>query len=294
MCKRRCICLVAYLFFVFDACFDPIEKQHLLTTFCHLNLLDKFMFGAWKATATLKRKVYPYGTNFLPSSSLFEGSPRNRDEKPGDTTTYEMHYFAANTEQGGNVNISIITDKSKIIADRVFNSISMSSAYKQLSQVNEVMWDYKKDPTRLTIKFSTLAEDFQPLGEKKAEIYMTARKSESGIDAESGERIFCASERLRSVVFVPGNVVVSDTETITEFRLVNDSDGSHVKATSRISVYLTPNPNSREGLLWQEVNGKAVAFFDYDIDFRRLENVDASDDRKKACVNTPSRVSQCV
>jgi len=227
------------------------------------------MFGAWKAKATLKRKVYPYGKNYLPSSSLFEGSPRNRAEKPGDTTAYEMHYFAANMEGGGNINS--ITDKSKIIADRAFNSKSMSSAYKQLSQVNEVMWDYKKDPTRLTIKFSTLAEDFQPLGEKKAEIYLTSRKSESGIDAESGEHIFCASERLRSVVVVPGNVVVSDTETITEFRLLNDSDGGRIKATSRIAVYLTPNPNSREGILWQDVNGKAVAFFDYEMDLQRLE-----------------------
>ena len=32
---------------------------------------------------------------------------------------------------------------------------------------------------------------------------------------------------------------------------------------------MTPNPNSREGLLWQSVGGKAVAFFDYDIDLRR-------------------------
>lgn len=124
-------------------------------------------------------------------------------------------------------------------------------------------------------------QDLQPLGEKKAEIYMTSRKSESGVDIETGESVFCASERLRSVVVVPGNVVVSDTETITEFRLVNDSSGNHVKATSRIAVYLTPNPNSREGILWQDVNGKAVAFFDYDIDFRRLEPND-SDGRTKS------------
>ena len=114
--------------------------------------LDKFMVGAWKAKATLKRKVYPYGKNYLPSSSLFEGSPRNRAEQPGDTAEYEMRYFASNMERGET------TSKSKIIADRVFNSMSMNSAYQQLSQVNEVIWDYKKDPTRLTIKFSTLAK----------------------------------------------------------------------------------------------------------------------------------------
>lgn len=241
------------------------------------------MFGAWKVKATLKRKVFPYGKNYLPSLSLFEGSPRNREEAPGDSTTYEMHYFASNLENGD------LSDKSKIIAERAFNAMSLSTAYKQLSQVDEVIWDYKKDPTRLTVKFSSLAEDFQPLGEKKAEIYLTSRKSESGQDSVTGEKIFAASERLRSVVLVPGNVVVSDTETITEFRRINDNQ---VKAVSRIAVYLTPNPNSREGILWQDVNGKAVAFYDYEIDLTRLTQT-TEDGEIKACVYTPNGAIQC-
>lgn len=248
---------------------------------------DKFLFGAWKATATLKQKVFPYGTNYLPSPSLYDGSPRNREEMPGDSTTYELHYFSPNT------NGDQITEKSKIAADRVFNALSMSTAYKQLSQVNEVVWDYKKDPTRLTINFSSLAQDMQPLGQKKAEIYLTSRKSESGMDPKTGQPVFCASERLRSVVLVPGNVIVSDTETITEFQIVDGSNGDHVKAISRIAVYLTPNPNSREGILWQDVNGKAVAFFDYEIDLKRMTEVGA-DGNKRACVSNPSGAMQCA
>lgn len=235
----------------------------------------------------MKRKVFPYGTNYLPSPSLYEGSPRNRAEMPGDTTSYEMHYFSPNTDGGK------ISEKSKIAADRVFNALSMSSAYKQLSQVKDVTWDFKKDPTRLTINFSSLAEDMQPLGQKRAEIYLTSRKSESGIEPNTGQPVFCASERLRSVVLVPGNVVVSDTETITEFQVVNGSDGDHVKATSRIAVYLTPNPNSREGILWQDVNGKAVAFFDYEIDLKRMVDVDP-EGKKKVCLLSPSGATQCT
>ena len=247
---------------------------------------DTFLFGAWQATATLKRKVFPYGTNYLPSPSLYEGSPRNRAEQPGDSTTYEMHYFSPNTDAGK------IGSKSKIIADRAFNAKSLSSSYNQFSQVDEVQWDYKKDPTRLTIIFSTLAEDMRPVGKKRGEIYISARKTESAVDSNTGETVFCTSERLRSVVLVPGNAVASDTETITEFRLVNDSDGNHVKATSRIAVYLTPNPNSREGVMWQDVNGKAVAFFDYDIDLRRMVKEDS--DGQKACVYSPSGAIQCA
>lgn len=54
-----------------------------------------FLFGSWNVTATLKRKLYPYGTDFVPSHSLVEGSPRNRRESVGDPcTTYELHFFS--------------------------------------------------------------------------------------------------------------------------------------------------------------------------------------------------------
>jgi hypothetical protein len=92
---------------------------------------------------------------------------------------------------------------------------------------------------------------------------------------------------------MPGNVVVSDTETITEFRLVKGSNGNRVKAVSRIAVYLTPNPNSREGILWQDVNGKAVAFYDYEIDMRRLIKVDENG-KESICVYTPYGARQCM
>jgi hypothetical protein len=41
--------------------------------------------------------------------------------------------------------------KSKIIADRAFNAIiSLPKAYKQLAPVQEVTWDPRQDPTRLS------------------------------------------------------------------------------------------------------------------------------------------------
>lgn len=231
-----------------------------LTPFAKDNELfyDDFLLGTWDTTATLRRKIYPYGPSFLPSSSLYDGSPRNRDEKPGDTYTYQTRYIP-------------LGEKGKVIADRDFNARSLSSSYKQLSQISQFQWNPNKDPTRASITFSTISEDLRPLGQKKAEIYITARKSESAVDTVTNESVFGSSERLRSVAVVPGNVVVSDTETITEFRVVDGSNGEHMKATCRIAVYLTPNPNSREGLLWQDVNGKAVAFFDYEMDMKKAQ-----------------------
>lgn len=57
-----------------------------------------------------------------------------------------------------------------------------------------------------------------------------------------------------------------------------------------IAVYFTPNPNSQEGILWQQVGRKAVAFFDYEIDMKRkLEEPVVL----KASILTPKDLIQC-
>ena len=271
--------------------FVPFAKDNEL-------FYDDAFFGRWTVTAKLKRKVYPYGPEYLPNVSLYEGSPRNRYEKPGDTATYETHYFSSNVPDEKDVTIpyqAFSMDKSlslKVIADRAFNAISSVSAYKQLSQIQDVVWDRKADPTRLTITFSTLAEDLQPLGQKRGEIYINARKSESGYDSLTKSKVYCTSERIRQVAVVPGDVIVTDTETITEYKFVGD-DGNKILATSRIAVFLTPNPNSREGVLWQSVGGKAVAFFDYEIEMEKKLS-QTTEGETKNCVNNPEGHSQCL
>jgi len=229
-----------------------------------------FLRGTWDVTASLKRKVYPYGTEFSPSQALVEGSPRYRYESAGDTTEYEIRYISPDAAAAADGKKS-----TRVIADRESNAVSISRAYKQLTPVQEVEWDPRKDPTRLTLSFGAgpLTDDMMPLGKRRAEIYITARRTDSAAAGKgSPEEAFCASERTRLVYLSPGNVLVSDTETTTEFRLVEKGDGNggdRVKATQRVAVYLTPNPNSREGVMWEAVRGRAVAFFDYELDMRR-------------------------
>jgi len=59
------------------------------------------------------------------------------------------------------------------------------------------------------------------------------------------------------VTLAPGSVIVSETESITEYHLRNPNT---ITATSRIAVYLTPNPKLSRGV-WQQVGGKAVCVF---------------------------------
>jgi hypothetical protein len=253
-----------------------------------------FLFGSWDVKATLKQKIYPFGKDFVPSKSLIEGSPRNRKEQVGDTTSYEVHYFSTLADILSNqitVNLGLGVPQPKIIADRAHNAISMSRAYQQLTPVKEVEWDYRADPTRLTLQFGAdpVADDMRPLGRRRGEVYLLARTSEDSDDRS----VYCAAERSRSVAFGPGTVVVSDMETITEFQKV---DSETVSAVSRVAVYLTPNPNSREGVLWQQVGGKAVAYFDYELSMKRInEEFTLANGLKvsRPCVQTPKDIIQC-
>lgn len=253
-----------------------------------------FLFGSWDVVTTLRQKVYPYGTSFVPAKSLVEGSPRNRNEKIGDSASFQMHFFSTLADTAANqitVNLGLGVPETKIIADRAFNAISMSRGYNQLTPVEDVEWDYRADPTRLTLRFGAtpLAEDMRPLGQRRGEVYITARQSEINEDGS----VYCGAERSRSVTLGPGVVVTTDQETITEYRKVDEDS---VEALSRIAVYLTPNPNSREGVLWQQVGGKAVAFFDYTWQMTRLrEEFTLSDGSKvrRPCVRTPKDIIQC-
>lgn len=253
-----------------------------------------FLFGSWTVTTTLREKIYPYGTAFVPAKSLVVGSPRNRDEQLGNEASFQLHFFSTLADTTANqvkVNLGLGVPQAKIIADRAFNAISMSRGYEQLTPVEEVDWDYRADPTRLTFRFAAgpLAEDMRPLGQRRGEVYLTARRSEL---SENGSR-FCAAERSRSVTLGPGVVVANDQETITEYQKIDDDT---VEAISRIAVYLTPNPNSREGVLWQQVGGNAVAFFDYTWNMtRQREEFVLADSTKVArpCVLTPKDVVQC-
>jgi len=254
-----------------------------------------FMFGSWNVRAELKRKIYPYSIDFLPSSTLLNGSPRNRDELVGNVCNYEVHYFSTLPTSTTNqivMNLGTSAPESKIVQDRGFNAISLSRAYEQLVPVQEVTWDYLNKPDKVVLDFGAtpLTADMRPLGPRRAEVFLNARATESSPDGKT----FVAAERSRSVTVAVRDVLVSDTETITEFQKLDDDN---VRAISRIAVYLSPNPNSKEGIMWQQTGGKAVAFFDYQLELKRIkESITLPDGSTESltCITTPKGVRQCA
>jgi hypothetical protein len=96
----------------------------------------------------------------------------------------------------------------------------------------------------------------------------------------TGENVFCAAERSRSVTLTPGSAIVPDSESNTEFHLRNSN--TTITSMSLITVFLTPNRNSGEEILWQQT----VALFDYELEMKRnIENPDGSK-TQRMCVST--------
>ena len=168
-------------------------------------------------------------------------------------------------------------------------------------------------PERLTALLqSTSREDFKPVGPQRVETYITARASQGALVAaaavggEDEPQVYVCAERARSVLLGPGSTEVFDDETVTRYVLEprearpprgaggaeggEDAEGVVVRGRARVASYLTPNPNSREGELWQRVGGRAVALYDWDFTMRPILEPPSS---SVMCVPTPKGSEQC-
>jgi len=86
---------------------------------------------------------------------------------------------------------------------------------------------------------------------------------------------FAFSEATRTVFLAQRRELssVTDAETICSFVRGGGGDGGDdvIMARQRVLRFLTPNPNSAEGVLWSEASGRAVASLEYEL---RLERID--------------------
>uniref|UniRef100_A0A7S0F6T7 DUF6816 domain-containing protein n=1 Tax=Craspedostauros australis TaxID=1486917 RepID=A0A7S0F6T7_9STRA len=258
-----------------------------------------FLFGSWEVETTLKRKLFPFGKGYVPFRSINEVYPGCISESIGDTSRYELHYFTTLANTAANqltVNLGLGVPKTKVITDRSFNVESLTGAYEPLARLENIEWNYRDDPTRYTLFYSSIANDMRPMGKKRQEVYLSARTSET-VEVDGIPAIFASSERSRHVALGQGTVSTLDVESITEYHKdVSDANGDIVSATQRLAIYLSPNPNSREGVLWQQVGGKAVAFYDYEMKMKRIKEAFTLTDGStayRACVRTPNDIIQC-
>tara|TARA_B100000768_G_scaffold172801_1_gene181412 strand:+ start:636 stop:962 length:327 start_codon:yes stop_codon:yes gene_type:complete len=80
--------------------------------------------------------------------------------------------------------------------------------------------------------------------------------------SEATRTVFLAQRREQSSI--------TDAETICSFARGGGGGGDVIMARQRVLRFLTPNPNSAEGVMWSEAGGRAVASLEYEL---RLERV---------------------
>ena len=85
---------------------------------------------------------------------------------------------------------------------------------------------------------------------------------------------FAFSEATRTVFLAQRRELssVTDAETICSFVRGGGGDGGDdgIMARQRVLRFLTPNPNSAEGVLWSEASGRAVASLEYELRLERI------------------------
>ena len=85
---------------------------------------------------------------------------------------------------------------------------------------------------------------------------------------------FAFSEATRTVFLAQRRELssVTDAETICSFVRGGGGgdDDDVIMARQRVLRFLTPNPNSAEGVLWSEASGRAVASLEYELRLERI------------------------
>ena len=107
----------------------------------------------------------------------------------------------------------------------------------------------------------------------RAEVYINWRRKST---PHADTAVFAFAEATRTVFLAQGREQpsITDAETICTFEREGSGGGSGdrniVAARQRVLRYLTPNPNTAEGVLWSETGGRAVASLEYELRLVRL------------------------
>jgi hypothetical protein len=166
-----------------------------------------------------------------------------------------------------------------VVADRPANLRAVQDASAGYPRVQEVVWDGSQT---LKVSYSPFGPNGTFPGPSRAEVFIQRRRQSRPTDSAA----FAFAEATRTVLLAQGrSVTLSDAETLTVFERASGRGGAgaqtpsggadaagvdRVLARQRVMRFLTPNPNSAEGVLWQEARGRAVALLDYDLVLERV------------------------
>ncbi|CEM11634.1 unnamed protein product [Vitrella brassicaformis CCMP3155] len=242
--------------------------------------VPEWLFGTFTTTMRFMARDYPLGDEYVPDYLR-----RAAVEQKGDIHTYMQRFYGTIPDTFDNKLKTTLGQlpKSAIVPDLAFNVKAAQDSFSGYSAVDNVDWDIRNNPGRYTINFARIGPDMRPLPPRRKEVFINGiRTSDISSAQDSSNDVFVTSEFTRVVSLGVRLVTATDVETLTEY--VHERDG-RVVGRQRLAVYLTPNPNNREGSLFFQTGGKAVALYDYAFEMERTAD---------RCVVTPKQVVQCI
>lgn len=211
-------------------------------------VFPSWLEGEWTIESNILGVAAPLGRKYLPSDlarvrlgaiSVADGVPPLR---------YRVRFMRRASDDA-------------VVSDRENNLRAVQDASAGYARVQSVTFD---GSSSLKVLYSPFGPNGTFPGESRAEVYIQRRRQSNA--AAAAER-FAFAESTRTVYLAQGrSVTVSDAETVNVFE--RQGDGS-VVARQRVLRFLTPNPNSAEGVLWSEARGRAVALLDYELRLSR-------------------------
>ena len=206
-----------------------------------------WMEGTWIVRSVPLANAAPLGRRYLPAdlARMRLGDLRELRAEP---LTYGVRFYRRGD--------------GKIVSDRAGNLRSVQNAAAGYNRVETVAFD---GVGKISVVYSPFGRNGTYPGPSRAEIYINWRRQSPPLQQAPG---FAFAEATRSVFLAQQRELstISDAETLCEFTRTSDNT---ISGRQRVLRYLTPNPNSIEGALWSEANGRAVATLDYALELTR-------------------------
>eukprot|EP00747_Dinoflagellata_sp_TGD_P186820 gnl/TRDRNA2_/TRDRNA2_44140_c0_seq1.p1 gnl/TRDRNA2_/TRDRNA2_44140_c0~~gnl/TRDRNA2_/TRDRNA2_44140_c0_seq1.p1 ORF type:complete len:396 (+),score=17.21 gnl/TRDRNA2_/TRDRNA2_44140_c0_seq1:23-1210(+) len=215
-----------------------------------------WMEGRWEVTSNPVANTAPLGRRYLPKdvSKMKLGDLTSASVPP---LSYEVR-FARRLSDGA------------IVSDRAANLRAVQNAAAGFSRVATVSFDGE---SKVSVTYSPTGRNGSFVGRSRAEVFINYRKQSA---PRADLREFAFAEGTRTVLISQQQSLALDAETLCLFERAADDDAgkSVVHARQRVLRFLTPNPNSEEGVLWGEAGGRAVALLDYKLRLVRIGDAD--------------------
>jgi len=143
----------------------------------------RWLFGEWDVESTYASFSTPLGERFVRPALLNAAAAPAADGGVGSSYAFRQRYYSTLPDTFSNnarVQLGFMPEDA-IIADRAFNAREAANAYlgdpnagagAPIKAVQSAQYDPSAAPDRLTLEFSRVAPDMQPLPPRRVELYI--------------------------------------------------------------------------------------------------------------------------